>query len=158
MGSPNYVDKTRAGLALRDFYAKSQLEVDRLLKAQGISLPRVRLLGFILEKGETRSVDVAEAFSYAPRTVTEALDGLEKAGLIERRPSPEDRRSKLIALTEHGREALALAQPTVQGFVKDVFAALDAGEQEMLANLVEKLTARLDRIASEREKAGTDIK
>jgi DNA-binding MarR family transcriptional regulator len=158
MGSPNYVDKTRAGYALRDFYAKSQLEMDRLLKTQGISLPRVRLLGFILEKGETRSVDVAEAFSYAPRTVTEALDGLEKAGLIERRASLEDRRSKRIVLTDAGREALALAQPTVQHFVNEVFGALDKGEQEMLAVLVEKLTARLDRIASERERSGTDSK
>ncbi|MDO6412944.1 MarR family transcriptional regulator [Sphingomonas sp. BIUV-7] len=132
-----------------------------MLKVQGLSLSRVRLLRFIAQAGQTRSVDVAEAFGYAPRTVTEALDGLERAGLIARRASVEDRRSKVIELSESGEAALALAAPVARRFVEDVFTALDEGEQDVLAALVERLTARLDQLASDRlaakaPKAGPD--
>ncbi|QJU58746.1 MarR family transcriptional regulator [Sphingomonas sp. AP4-R1] len=134
---------------------KSQLEMDRMLKAQGhgLSLPRLRLLGFIAEKGQTRSVDVAEAFGFAPRTVTEALDGLEKAGLIGRTASATDRRAKLIALTDAGRAALDASEPAVKRFVDQVFTALDASEKSALAGLLTKLTDRLDTLAAEREPA-----
>lgn len=149
MGLRNKFDVGGLGHALRDFYAKSQLEMDRMLKAQGhgLSLPRLRLLGFIAEKGQTRSVDVAEAFGFAPRTVTEALDGLEKVGLIERKASATDRRAKLIELTDAGRAALDASEPAVQRFVDEVFSALDAGEKAALAGLLTKLTDRLDLMA-----------
>jgi DNA-binding MarR family transcriptional regulator len=156
MASRSFLDPSVIGFALRDFYAKSQLEMDRLLKAQGMSLSRVRLLGFIAEAGQTRSVDVADAFGFAPRTVTEALDGLERAGLIVRRASVEDRRSKVIELTPEGREALALARPAARRFVQEVFVALDDAEQASLAALVGKLTERLDLLASAREKSAPD--
>lgn len=156
MASRSFLDPSVIGFALRDFYAKSQREMDRLLKAQGVSISQVRLLRFISEAGQTRSVDVADAFGYAPRTVTEALDGLERAGLIARRASVEDRRSKVIELTPSGHAALALAGPAARQFVDEVFVALDASEQASLAALVGKLTERLDALASARERSASD--
>src|SRR6478609_8055359 len=38
--------------------------------------------------------------------MTNRLDRLERAGLVERRPDPKDRRGKLIALTEAGRRVI----------------------------------------------------
>ncbi|PZU08677.1 MarR family transcriptional regulator [Sphingomonas sp.] len=151
MGLLNYTGEVAAVVnALRDFYQKSQLEMDRVLKDQGVSLARFRLLAFIKHAAPTRSVDVAEAFAYAPRTVTEALDGLERAGLIARRASPDDRRAKLIELTAEGEAALVQAEPEARRFVEDVFTALDDGEKATLAALVGKINARLSDLASAR--------
>jgi DNA-binding MarR family transcriptional regulator len=40
-----------------------------------------------------------------PTSVTNLIDGLERAGLVERTPHPRDRRTTLAALTGAGREA-----------------------------------------------------
>lgn len=67
--------------------------------------------------------------------MTNRLDRLEAAGLVERRLDPDDRRSFLVALTEHGVEV--------------VEAAVDehvANEARMLSALSAKDRAALDRI------------
>ena len=38
--------------------------------------------------------------------MTNRLDRLERAGLVERRPDPSDRRGKLIALTDAGKHVI----------------------------------------------------
>src|ERR1700755_878662 len=45
-----------------------------------------------------------EAAMISSGGMTARLDRLERAGLTERRPDPNDRRGKLIALTEQGRK------------------------------------------------------
>lgn len=72
--------------------------------------------------------------------VTDLVDRLEQRGLIERRPSSEDRRVTLIALTREGERcrehALELLhEPPVE------FAALTAAEIEQLAELLAKAVA-----------------
>src|ERR1700757_4353288 len=44
-----------------------------------------------------------EATMISSGGMTDRLDRLERAGLVERRPDPKDRRGKLIALTDAGR-------------------------------------------------------
>jgi DNA-binding MarR family transcriptional regulator len=38
------------------------------------------------------------------QSMAEAVEQLERAGYVERRPNPADRRSQLVFLTERGRE------------------------------------------------------
>jgi DNA-binding MarR family transcriptional regulator len=47
----------------------------------------------------------------SPNGITSRLDRLEKLGLIERRASPEDRRSLLVVLTAQGRKASSALPP-----------------------------------------------
>src|SRR5437763_4001442 len=44
-----------------------------------------------------------------PTSVTNLIDGLEKAGYVERTPHPSDRRTTLAAITEPGRRVAATA-------------------------------------------------
>lgn len=77
--------------------------------------------------------------------MTNRLDRLEKAGLIERQPNPEDRRGLLIGLTEKG---LGLVDGLVADHVENekiALAGLSEAEQKTLADLLRKLLAGLDR-------------
>ena len=58
-----------------------------------------------------RATDIAELFGLAPRTVTESLDALERAGLLRREADPADRRVKRISITEEGRRAITATEP-----------------------------------------------
>src|SRR5215471_7230802 len=46
-------------------------------------------------------------------TIASVIDRLEARGLMERQASPEDKRVRLLALTEAGREVLAAVGPDV---------------------------------------------
>jgi DNA-binding MarR family transcriptional regulator len=76
--------------------------------------------------------------------MTNRLDRLEKAGLIERRPDPKDRRGKLIALTGKGKELIDdLIGRHVANEQHLLAQALSASEQEALSALLQKLVAAL---------------
>jgi DNA-binding MarR family transcriptional regulator len=63
------------------------------------------------------------------RTVmTYLLDDLEKAGLIERRPDPQDRRARQIVATASGRERLDHLDQRMQAAERHVLAGLDSEE------------------------------
>jgi DNA-binding MarR family transcriptional regulator len=137
------MDYDRVAQALRGFYLRSHRVIDRIMIAQGASFARARLLIYVAQKGPTRSIDLATNFGYAPRTVTEAVDGLERDGLVRRDPDPDDRRAKRISLTDEGMAAAKSAEESRLGYVESVFSALTAEEREVMIRLVDKLNDRL---------------
>ena len=70
---------------------------------------------------------------------TKRLDRLERAGLIERAPDPQDRRGVLIGLTAKGREIIDATTGAHLENERRLLAALSAAEREQLAGLLRKL-------------------
>ncbi|MEN5346941.1 MarR family transcriptional regulator [Achromobacter mucicolens] len=77
--------------------------------------------------------DLHEGLMLSSGAMTSRLDRLERKGLIERVPSPNDRRSTLVRLTPAG---LALIDKLLPLHV--------ANEQQALASLTQKEQAQLD--------------
>ena len=84
-----------------------------------------------------------EAAMISSAGMTARLDRLERAGLIERHPDPNDRRGKLIALTGTGR---TLIDDTIGKHVANeqrLLSVLSKSEQETLNTLLRKLITGL---------------
>jgi DNA-binding MarR family transcriptional regulator len=84
-----------------------------------------------------------EAAMISSGGMTSRLDRLERAGLIERRPDPNDRRGKLIALTTAGRRVI---DETITRHIANeerLLSVLTTAEQEKLNALLRKLLAGL---------------
>ena len=113
------------------------------MAAKGASFSRARMLMYIAKHGPVRSIDLATSLAYAPRTVTEAIDGLERDGLVRREPDTLDRRAKRISLTPAGILAVEGAEASRLDYVEDVFGVLNAQEREEIVRLVSKLNDRL---------------
>ena len=80
-----------------------------------------------------------EATMVTSGAMTNRLDRLEKAGLIERGPHPNDRRGIVVQLTEKG---LALIDEALTAHVAnehEILAGLSDTERETLSRLLEKL-------------------
>jgi DNA-binding MarR family transcriptional regulator len=133
----------QAAVMLRDFYRRSQRVIDRSMAEQGASFARTRLLLQIMREGPLRSADLASTFNFAPRTVTEAIDGLERDGFVRRDPDPDDRRAKRISLTPGGTIAAEGAERVRREHVERVFGVLGVAEREELTRLIGKLNDRL---------------
>lgn len=71
--------------------------------------------------------------------MTNRLDRLEKAGLIERRPNPADRRGVLVVLTETGKATIDRLMPLHVRNELTVLSALTSDEQQELNRLLRKL-------------------
>lgn len=94
----------------------------RHLDELGITEIEAHLLARLGSKGPSTVAAVQEAFGLRGSTLTNALDRLERRGLLERRIHQADRRTYLLALTEPG---LAAARQVVT--LVDVLEARVAG-------------------------------
>ncbi|MBB5697345.1 MarR family winged helix-turn-helix transcriptional regulator [Sphingomonas yantingensis] len=126
-------------------YMRVHRRIDAAMAAEGASLARTKML-LIIEKhaGEARAADLAAYLGQAPRTVTEALDGLERDGLIARTADSADRRVKRLAITQEGRRAIAATEPLRMRLTGELFASLEPAECQALGATLEKLVAALD--------------
>jgi DNA-binding MarR family transcriptional regulator len=75
--------------------------------------------------------------------MTKRLDRLVEAGLVERRPDPDDRRGTLVRLTSQGRRAIDAALETHARNEERLLSALEPAEREVLDGLLRKLLASL---------------
>jgi len=71
--------------------------------------------------------------------MTNRLDRLEEMGFVERLPDPTDRRGRLVALTDRGRELVDKAAADHLENEQRLLVALDPKEREQLAGLLRKL-------------------
>jgi DNA-binding MarR family transcriptional regulator len=119
--------------------------LDRRMSASGASLARTKLLMYVDRHGPARAADIADLFGLAPRTVTEALDGMERDGLVLREPDARDRRVKRISITPAGKRAIETTEPLRAKLVDLVFGTLDPQEAAQLSGIVAKLAAAVAR-------------
>ena len=84
-----------------------------------------------------------EAAMISSGGMTNRLDRLERAGLVERRPDPGDRRGKLIALTEAGRRVIDELIGRHVANEERLLSVLTPAEQKKLNALLRKLIAGL---------------
>ena len=102
-----------AELARRAWRAMSEIALDHdrkvaVSEALGLSWTRVLALRRLATQPHTLRA-LAERLAADPPYVTLIVDDLEKRGLVQRMPHPEDRRAKLVQLTASGRAAAARA-------------------------------------------------
>ncbi|MHB8588045.1 MAG: MarR family winged helix-turn-helix transcriptional regulator [Candidatus Dormibacteraceae bacterium] len=69
----------------------------------GLTEGRMGVLFRLLRCGSTPLGDLASDLNSTPRNITGLVDHLERDGLVERVPDPDDRRSVRANLTEAGR-------------------------------------------------------
>lgn len=91
----------------------------------GLSVAHFSVVNHLTRLGDGRTpVSIARAFQVTKPTMTSTLTRLESLGLVRIDPNPKDGRSKLVYLTEAGRqfrvEALAALAPAMAGLAKDL--------------------------------------
>ena len=95
------------------------------------------------EPGLTQQA-LVESTGVDPSTMVQVLDGLQDAGLAERRPHATDRRKRAVHLTTEGGAALARARHAATRVGEATFAPLSGDERTQLHGLLRKL-AGLDQ-------------
>lgn len=84
--------------------------------------------------------ELAAQVGLTPSAITTVLDRLEKAGLAERSPHPDDRRKVVVTVTPAGQDLLDAAQ----GWLAEALTELDEPSQYAAAVLLTRLATALD--------------
>ena len=133
------------GLLLRLVYQQYALDIEAALLEAGFDDIRpaaANVFPFVPPEGITVS-ELAELARVRKQTMAQAVDQLERTGYVERRPNPNDRRSRLVCLTDRGKSvppvthaaAERVEQRWAQLTSKQELEALRAGLLDLLTQL-----------------------
>lgn len=100
------------------------------------------LLG--LEEGPQPQKVVAARANVEQPTMTATLNRMERDGLIERLPNPEDGRSSLVALTATARAKLPAVEAAVEEVNALALGGLEAKEREHYFALLGRVISALE--------------
>jgi DNA-binding MarR family transcriptional regulator len=128
-----YLLKSWAGALNRHHLSEGEYKV----------LVKLRLAGkpYELSPGE-----LSRELMLSTGAMTNRLDGLEKRGLVQRRPDPYDRRGILVGLTDRGQEVLAAAVRDQVVEEARLVSALGADEKQATSDLLRKLLLHFEEL------------
>ncbi len=90
--------------------------------------------------------EMARGIGCDPSYITALVDDLDERGLARREPAPDDRRVKIIVLTDEGR-AVATEIERVLSVPPTAFSTLSPSELRQLRDLLDKVLEATDEVA-----------
>ena len=105
-----------------------------------------RVLAALVDAGTVKTAQVLERTTLEKMPVSRALASLEKAGLVERSPDPEDGRGQLVRLLPSGRSLYRRIVPMVQAREAYLLEALEPSEREVLEKVFDKVLQRATQL------------
>ena len=113
----------------------------------GLSLPDFDVLVQLTDRSDARVrvSDLARGLHWERSRVSHHVTRMERRGLVRREECRDDGRGAWVVLTEEGRAAIGHAAPAHVATVRRlVFDALTPLETEVMAEVIEKVLARLE--------------
>jgi Transcriptional regulators len=127
-------DQGPIGRLVKTSYITLRREIEQMLRPTGLTHTQWSALGVILHYPGITPSQLEQILMIERPSVTSLMNGLESRGLIVRRSSPEDGRSKQIFLTDAGKKlaeetqhfAVVLEERVKRGMTEDEFETLKA--------------------------------
>jgi DNA-binding MarR family transcriptional regulator len=137
------VSQIEVGQAYFELHHQLHRIVDQAMCAAGLSLARAKVLMRLHDRGPMNQATLAGLLGYAPRSVTDTVDALERDGLVLRTEDERDRRARIVALTPAGVDAFQTAQTVRQKAMDEIFGSLTSSERATLVDLLVKIRTNL---------------
>ena len=132
------------GLLLRLVHQHYTQDIETALRDAGfddVPPAAANVFPFVKPEGITVS-ELAELARVRKQTMAQAVDQLERAGYVERRPHPTDQRARLVFLTERGASVPPVTHAAASA-VEDHWARLTSRDE------LESLRGSLIRLLTE---------
>jgi DNA-binding MarR family transcriptional regulator len=119
--------------------------MSRDIDALGLSKAMAQFLTAICQSPPGPTNQLANRFGVDPGWVTEIVDRLEARGDIARRTSPDDRRVKLLEVTDTGRQTFETLEALISTPPREL---LDVPREDLLAlvRIAERLAVPLSEV------------
>ncbi|MCU1504496.1 MAG: hypothetical protein JWM12_3850 [Ilumatobacteraceae bacterium] len=118
------------------------------LGALSLDTRGVVVLKTISNASAPNQLAIAHAAAIDKTTLVAVLDDLERNGLVRRVPDPNDRRARVVELTDDGRRMLGWAEAAGGDIQQTVLDALDPADRDALLRSLPLLINAIDRVTS----------
>ena len=145
--------KKRALMAVRDYGVNLTQFRNAMSEWAGLNVTDMECLRLLFLKGIATPSELARHTGLTSGATTAMLDRLEKVGLIERRPNPDDRRGTLISPTKSGAKKAASWFESARKAQAELISSYSEKELEIISDVFERFTKIWDQ---EREKLRKD--
>lgn len=123
---------TQIGTAAAERFAGRVAEI-------GLTPPECGVLGLLRGRPGLSQVELGKVLGMIPSRVVPLVDGLERAGLLERVRDEADRRRNALQLTGAGRKALTSIGRIGRAHDLQITGALTAAQRSTLADLLARI-------------------
>ncbi len=139
MAKPTKMDlKKRALMAVRDYGVNLTLFRNAMSEWAGLNVTDMECLRLLFQKNVATPSELARFTGLTSGATTAMLDRLEKAGLIERQPNPNDRRGTLITPAQSSAEKAAAWFTSARIAQDELVSRYSESELEIIADVFEQ--------------------
>ncbi|HJS19984.1 MAG TPA: MarR family transcriptional regulator [Anaerolineales bacterium] len=122
------------------FMQRSWRAWNHLAKSSGLSMPQFSILMKVYHRGNCAMGDISEHFDITNAAASQLVDKLVQGGLIQRAEDPQDRRAKILNLTEKGRKFIQQGIEERHRWVDQLAGKLTTEERLKVAEALQIMT------------------
>jgi DNA-binding MarR family transcriptional regulator/GNAT superfamily N-acetyltransferase len=141
-----HIDAVRA---FNRFHTRAVGALDEDLLDSGFSLTQVRVLYELAQRAESVASQLGDTLGIDSGYLSRILKGFRRNGLIAVRPAGDDRRRHALALTAHGRKALAPLQAAARDQARRWLAPLSPHDRQSVVQAMATLHRLLSHLEPE---------
>lgn len=130
--------KKRALMAVRDYGVNLTQFRNAMSEWAGLNVTDMECLRLLFQKGTATPTELAKHTGLTSGATTAMLDRLEKAGLIERRPNPNDRRGTLIKPAKSSEANVASWFEPTRVAINELISSYSESDLEIIADVFER--------------------
>lgn len=132
----------RTHIELSRAFNKLRAKETARMAERGLTMPQFAILEALYHLGTLRIGQITELILSTPGNITVVIKNLEAKRWIRVYPAEADRRIRMVALTDEGRETVASVFP---GHVRNLSAWYDAGLREDELATLSRLLRKLEK-------------
>jgi len=112
-----------------------------------MTLNQARICGHIFEHHaeKIRLKNLARTLGVTSAAVSQTVESLVRAGLVDRTPDPDDRRAVLIRISAKGRRLLMAWQTAAERLMAELYEGVPPEDADAFFRVLRRLNGELDR-------------
>jgi MarR family transcriptional regulator, transcriptional regulator for hemolysin len=118
--------------------------LDVRLRPLGFAMSHLPVLRALAEGGSLSQKELARIARVEQPTMAEMLARMERDGLVQREPNPDDKRGSLTSLTRSARTRFPRARETLMAGERETMAGFSDQEKALLLELLQRVVKNVD--------------
>ena len=118
-------------------------------KSTGLSMPQFSVMMQLHHRGNCAIGDISERFDITNAAASQLVDKLVQSGFIKREEDPQDRRAKMLNLTDKGRDLIQRGIEERYRWVDDLAGKLTLEERAKVTEALNFMTRAAKELEAE---------
>jgi len=145
--SPQFSQAIRSWMDV--FMHRSWRSWGQFAKSTGLSMPQLSILMQLHHRGNCAIGDISERFDITNAAASQLVDKLFQGGFIKREEDPQDRRAKMLNLTDKGKDLIQRGIEERYRWVDQLSEKLTVEERAQVTDALNIMTRAAQELEAE---------